>query len=201
MRVIGLTGGIASGKSTVTGMLRDMGARVADTDAIAREVVAPGRPAWEDIVAWLGRDILLADGAIDRRKLGELVFADSSARARLEAITHPRIAAAVKAAVAAAAAEGLPAVVLDVPLLYEAGWDKDVDEVWVVYVDEATQLSRLLARDDLTPDEARARMAAQMSLAEKARRADVVIDNGGDLAKTREQTAAAWRRAAGNGRA
>lgn len=201
MRVIGLTGGIASGKSTVTGMLRDMGARVADTDAIAREVVAPGRPAWEDIVAWLGQGILLADGAIDRRRLGDLVFADSAAREKLEAITHPRIAAAVKAAMAAAAAEGLPAVVLDVPLLYEAGWDKDVDEVWVVYVDEATQLSRLLARDDLTPDEARARMAAQMSLAEKARRADVVIDNGGDLAKTREQTAAAWRRAAGNGRA
>ena len=197
MRIIGLTGGIASGKSTVTNILRELGVRVVDTDAIAREVVAPGKPAWEDIVAWLGREILLPDGGIDRRKLGELVFSDNTARARLEGITHPRIAAEVKAAVEAAAAEGLPAVVLDVPLLYEAGWDKQVDEVWVVFVNAATQQSRLMARDGLTPDEVRARMAAQADLADKAQKADVVIDNGGDVASTREQAVRAWRRVTG----
>lgn len=197
MRIIGLTGGIASGKSTVTNILRELGARVVDTDAIAREVVTPGKPAWEDIVAWLGRDMLLAGGGIDRRRLGELVFSDSEARARLEGITHPRIAAEVKKAIEEAAAEGLAAVVLDVPLLYEAGWDKDVDEVWVVYVDAATQQGRLMARDRLTAGEARARMAAQAVLADKARKADVVIDNGGDITNTRDQVVRAWRRAAG----
>ncbi len=197
MRVIGLTGGIASGKSTVSGMLRELGARVIDADAIAREVVEPGRPALAEIVAWLGRDILLADGSLDRRKLGELVFGDSAARAALEGITHPRITAAAKEALAAAEREGCAVAVLDVPLLYEAGWDEGVDEVWVVYVDAATQLSRLMARDSLTAAQAAARVAAQMSLEEKARRADIVIDNSGDPGGTAAQVAAAWRRAAG----
>jgi dephospho-CoA kinase len=197
MRVIGLTGGIASGKSTVSGMLRELGARVVDADAIAREVVAPGRPAWEEIVAWLGRDILQADGSIDRRRLGELVFADREARAALEAITHPRIAAAAREALAAAARDGCAVAVLDVPLLYEAGWDRQVDEVWVVYVDAHTQVERLMARDGLTAAQAGVRIAAQGPLAAKADLADVVIDNGGGPESTRAQVAAAWRRAAG----
>ncbi|MDT8900729.1 dephospho-CoA kinase [Anaeroselena agilis] len=196
MRVIGLTGGIASGKSTVSGMLRELGARVIDADAIAREVVEPGRPARDEIVAWLGRDILLADGSLDRRKLGELVFGDSKARAVLEGITHPRITAAAKEALAAAEREGCAAAVLDVPLLYEAGWDAYVDEVWVVYVDAATQLRRLMERDSLTEGQAAARVAAQMSLEEKARRADIVIDNSGAPESTAAQVAAAWRRPA-----
>ncbi len=197
MRVIGLTGGIASGKSTVAAMLRELGARVIDADALAREVVEPGRPAWEEIVAWLGRDFLLADGSLDRRKLGELVFADGKARAALEGITHPRIMAAAKEALAAAERDGCAVAVLDVPLLYEAGWDEGVDEVWVVYVDEATQRKRLMARDGLTDGQAAARMAAQMSLAAKAGRADVVIDNSGDQESTAGQVAAAWERTAG----
>ncbi|MDR7867920.1 MAG: dephospho-CoA kinase [Sporomusaceae bacterium] len=197
MRVIGLTGGIASGKSTVSRILRELGARVIDADAIAREVVEPGRPALAEIVAWLGGDILLADGSLNRAKLGELVFADSAARAALESITHPRITAAAKEALAAAEREGCAVAVLDVPLLYEAGWDRYVDEVWVVYVDAATQLSRLTARDSLTAPQAAARVAAQMSLEEKARRADIVIDNSGDPQDTAVQVAAAWRGAAG----
>jgi dephospho-CoA kinase len=195
MRIIGLTGGIASGKSTVSRMLHELGATVVDTDVLAREAVAPGQPAWEEIVAWLGRDVLLPDGSLDRRKVGELVFGDAAARARLEGITHPRIEAAAQEALAAAARAGARVAVLDVPLLYEAGWDGKVDEVWVVFVDEATQKSRLMARDGLTAAQAAARMAAQMSLAEKARRADVVIDNGGDVGSTATQVAAAWRQA------
>ncbi len=197
MRVIGLTGGIASGKSTVSDMLRALGARVVDTDAIARAVVEPGKPAWEEIVTWQGRGILQPDGSIDRRRLGELVFADKAARAALEAITHPRIEAAAQEALAAAERDGCAVAVLDVPLLYEAGWDKRVDEVWVVFVDARTQLERLMARDGLTAAQAGARIAAQGPLAAKAERADVVIDNGGDPDRTRAQAAAAWRRVAG----
>ncbi len=197
MRVIGLTGGIASGKSTVSNMLRELGARVIDADVIAREVVEPGRPALAEIVAWLGRDVLLADGSLDRRKLGELVFGDSAARAALERITHPRITAAAKEALAAAERDGCAVAVLDVPLLYEAGWDRYVDEVWVVYVDAATQLSRLTARDKFDAGQAAARVAAQKSLEEKARRADVVIDNSGGPERTAAQVAAAWRRVSG----
>lgn len=197
MRIIGLTGGIASGKSTVSNMLRALGAAVVDTDVLAREVVEPGRPAWEEIVAWLGRGVMLADGTLDRRKVGDIVFGDAAARARLEGITHPRIATAAQEALAAAERAGAAVAVLDVPLLYEAGWDKLADEVWVVFVDEATQTSRLMARDGLTAGQAAARMAAQMSLAAKARRADVVIDNGGTPEETAGQVKAAWRRAAG----
>jgi len=194
VRIIGLTGGIASGKSTVANMLRALGARVVDADVIARRVVEPGQPAWEEIVAWLGRDILRPDGGLDRKKLGDLVFADGEARARLEMITHPRIAAAVEQALAEAEAEGLAAAVVDAPLLYEAGWDAKVDEVWVVAADDESQLRRLTARDGLTPEEAKARVAAQMALAEKRRRADVVIDNSSDLERTRREVRRAWRR-------
>jgi dephospho-CoA kinase len=197
VKVIGLTGGIASGKSTVSRLLREMGATVIDIDAIAREVVAPGLPAWEEIVAWQGRAILQADGSLDRRRLGDIVFGDDKARARLEEITHPRITVAANAALAAAEQAGAVVAVLDMPLLYEAGWQKKLDEVWVVYVDAATQLRRLTARDTLTAGQAKARVAAQLSLDEKARRADVVIDNSGSAAATAAQVAAVWCREAG----
>jgi dephospho-CoA kinase len=193
MRIIGLTGGIASGKSTVTRMLRQLGARVVDIDAIARQVVAPGEPAWQEVVDWLGRPYLLADGNLDRRRVADLVFADDKARARLEAITHPRIGEAVDREVAAAKADGLPAVVLDVPLLFEAGWVDRVDEVWVVYASEEDRLTRLQERDNLSRQAAEARMIAQLSLDEKVRQATVVIDNSKDLESTGRQVAAAWR--------
>lgn len=194
MRIVGLTGGIASGKSTVSRMLVELGVRVVDIDAIARQVVAPGEPAWREVVDWLGRPYLLADGNLDRRKVADLVFADSSARARLEAIIHPRIAEIVDREVAAARAEGLKALVLDVPLLFEAGWADRVDEVWVVYADDETRLKRLQERDKLSRRAAEARLAAQMSLAEKVRQASVVIDNSRDIEYTGRQVMAAWRR-------
>lgn len=194
MRIIGLTGGIASGKSTVSRMLRELGARVVDIDAIARQVVAPGEPAWREVVDWLGQQVLLIDGNLDRRKVADLVFADSKARARLEAITHPRIGETVDREVAAARNAGLPALVLDVPLLFEAGWVDRVDEVWVVFADEAGRLKRLQERDKLGRQAAEARMAAQLSLDEKVRQASLVIDNSKDIENTRHQVAVAWRR-------
>lgn len=192
---IGLTGGIASGKSTAAACLAALGADIIDADQLAREIVQPGQPAWQDIVDWLGEAILAASGEIDRKQLGDVVFRQPEARKRLEAITHPRIEAAVKQRLQQAAAQGRQIAVVDVPLLFEVGWDSWVDEVWVVYVDAATQLQRLCARNGFTPEEAKARVAAQGSLTEKCRRADVVIDNNGDQETACRQLELAWRQA------
>lgn len=191
--VIGLTGGIASGKSTVVAMLRELGARVIDADQLARRVVEPGAEAYNDVVAAFGPDILLPGGCIDRQALGEIVFADPAARRRLNELTHPHIRARMWAGVEAARAEGLPAVVLDIPLLIESGLQDKVDRVWVVYIDRAAQLSRLIIRDGLSREQAEARLAAQIALDEKRRHADAVIDNCGSLVATRRQVAALWR--------
>lgn len=196
MRIIGLTGGIASGKSTVSSLLAGLGAAIIDTDVIARQVVAPDEPAWRDIVAWLGEGILQPDRTINRARLGDLVFSDSEARRRLEEITHHRIKEKALAHLAKLRRDGAGAAVLDAPLLYEAGWDKLVDEVWVVYAGPDIQLARLMSRDKLSRGQAAARMAAQMSLTEKARLADVVIDNSTDIATTEKQVAEAWNKTA-----
>lgn len=201
MRIIGLTGGIASGKSTVSAMLRDLGARVLDADAYARQAVQPGSAALCEIVAAFGPEVLLPDGTLDRRKLGAIVFADPAARQRLNGIVHPRVRELMRADIERARAEGLPAVVIDVPLLFEGGLDRLCDETWVVQVDRATQKARLRARDRLSEAEAEARLDAQMPLSEKAARATAVIDNGGDLAATRGQVERLWRRALAAGRA
>lgn len=194
MRIIGLTGGIGSGKSTVAEMLVQLGARLIDADKLAREVVRPGEAAWQEIIDWLGPDILLSDSSINRKRLGGIIFADPEARAKLDRITHPYISSAMRQALAEAASVGAKLVVVDIPLLFEKGWGKLADEIWVVYVDEATQLDRLMARDSLSRSEAAARIGAQMSLTDKARLADVVIDNSKDIDDTRQQVEAAWRR-------
>ncbi|MDR3590260.1 MAG: dephospho-CoA kinase [Negativicutes bacterium] len=193
MRIVGLTGGIASGKSTVAGLLEKLGARVIDADKLAREVVRPGEPAWQEIVDWLGPDILLPDRTLSRERIARLVFSDSQARSRLEAITHPAIRRCVKQAVAAAKEQGAAVVVLDIPLLFEVGWTEMMDEIWVVYVDQSTQEARLMDRDRMTLRDALARIASQMSLAEKARLATTVIDNSKDFAYTKEQVEVAWQ--------
>ncbi len=201
-----MTGGIASGKSTVSERLRRLGAVIVDADGIAREIVKQGKPAWQDIVEWLGPGVLSPGGGLDRSRLGDLVFRDAAARRKLESITHPRIREAALRALAEADRAGRPVAVIDVPLLFEAGWDKLADETWVVYVDPATQLDRLMKRDGLTAEQAKARIDAQMSLEEKTRLADVVIDNSKDPENTGRQVDEAWRQAramaeqAGNGR-
>lgn len=201
MRIIGLTGGIGSGKSTVAEMLVQLGARLIDADKLAREVVRPGEAAWQEIIDWLGPDILLSDSSINRKRLGGIIFADPEARAKLDRITHPYISSAMRQALAEAASVGAKLVVVDIPLLFEKGWGKLADEIWVVYVDEATQLDRLMARDSLSRSEAAARIGAQMSLTDKARLADVVIDNSKDIDGTRQQVEAAWRRTTTTARA
>lgn len=195
MKIVGLTGGIASGKSTVSRFLAAAGARIIDADALARQVVEPGRPAFQAVVERFGADILKGDGTIDRDRLAAAVFADPAQRAALEGIIHPAVAramAALLAEIEATAPESV--VVLDVPLLFEAGMEAGLDLVVVVDAPEAVQLERLMKRSGLSREEALARVRAQITMAEKRRRADVVIDNSGPLASTQSQVAALWRR-------
>ncbi|MFN2451172.1 MAG: dephospho-CoA kinase [Candidatus Dormibacteria bacterium] len=186
MRVIGLTGGIASGKSTVAAMLAEHGAVVVDADRLAREVVAPGQPALAEVVATFGGQVLQPDGALDRTALGRLVFADDAARRRLEAITHPPVRTLMAQRVAeAVTCSGAPLVVADIPLLFEGGRGHEFSGVLLVAATEATQLRRLQERDGLDDAAARQRLAAQLPMEEKRRRATWVIDNDAALPATR----------------
>ncbi|HET9050297.1 MAG TPA: dephospho-CoA kinase [Candidatus Dormibacteraeota bacterium] len=191
-RVIALTGGIATGKSTVAALLAGHGAAVVDADAIAREVVEPGQPALAQITAEFA-DALGPDGRLDRSALGAIVFAHAARRRRLEEILHPRITALMAERVAAAVADGAPLVVADVPLLYEGGGQGGYDGVMVAWADADTQLERLMARDGLTRDAAVQRLAAQLPVDEKRARATWVVDNGGSPDATRAQVDAWWR--------
>jgi dephospho-CoA kinase len=189
--LVGLTGGIASGKSSVSRQLVELGCRLVDADLLAREVVAPNEPAWRAIVEAFGADVAGPDGQLDRKRLGALVFADPARRKVLEGITHPAIAARRQAILDAWAAEGFDGlVVLDIPLLIEVGAAGEVDRVVVVYAEPAAQLGRLMARDSFARAEAERRVASQMPLAEKVRRADFVIDNSGEPAETQAQVRA-----------
>jgi dephospho-CoA kinase len=194
MYQIGLTGGIASGKSTVSRLLSELGALIVDADAIAHTVVTPGQPAWRQIIDYFGDQILFPDGNINRRKLGDIVFNDPEKRKHLEAITHPAIWSQVATEVKLAEAAGYQVIVLDVPLLLETDWNRMVNEVWVVYVDRQTQINRLMVRDSLTQQQAEMRIASQLSLEEKKQRADVVIDNSGSPDSTRRQVENLWER-------
>lgn len=182
MRLIGLTGGIATGKSTFAAALRSLGAPVIDADLLARAAVEKGTPGLADIVAAFGPDVLDGDGALDRQRMAARVFADPAARARLEAIVHPAVRALFRAQLARLAALGHEVAFYDVPLLFEARLQAEVDLVVVVWAPRATQLARLSRRDGLSADEAGARLAAQLPIDEKAALADVVIVNDGDPA-------------------
>jgi len=188
--LVGLTGGIATGKSTVNAMLASPSVRVVDADALAREVVEPGTPAYKQIVAEFGQEVLQPDGHLDRARLAEVVFADPAKRKRLEAITHPAIRARFEKIMADLERAGFDGILIwDASLLVEGGGNKNMDRVVVVTTDPATQLRRLMERDRCSEEAARARTASQMPLAIKARYADYVIDNSG----TREQTEARVR--------
>ena len=194
MKIIGLTGGIACGKSTVSTELRTLGAAIIDADALAHELSQPHRPIYNAYVERFGSEIVAADGTLDRAAIARRVFADPAVRAEVEAIAHPIIRTAAEERLCAARDENKRAAVLDVPLLFEAGWDVLADEVWVVALPAEEQLERLLARDkSMSEGEARARISAQMSLAEKCARADIVIDNSGTAKETRECIEQLWR--------
>lgn len=196
MVIIGLTGGIASGKSTVSRILRELGSPVIDADAIVHQLQAPGTPVTAAIAREFGPEVIRPDGSLDRAALGAIVFRDPARRKALETIVHPAVRERMWADVDRYRAEGRPAVVLDVPLLIEGGMYRTVDQVWLVYADRATEHARLMARDGLTAEEADRRIAAQMDLDEKRRYAQVIIDNRGSVAETREQVEAAWRQTA-----
>ncbi len=193
MKVIGLTGGIASGKSEVARHLTALGAVVIDADQLARHVVQPGEQGYQAIVARFGREILQADGSLDRKALGRIVFGDPEARKALEAITHPAIARLAAQRLSRERDQGTPVVFYMAPLLFEAGLVATMDEVWVVSVSEETQLARLMARDGIDREEALRRVAAQQPLAGKVARAHVVIDNSGLPEQTTSLVEEAWR--------
>ena len=183
--LVGLTGGIATGKSTVNALFASPSVRVVDADALAREVVEPGTPALKQIVAEFGKEVLQPDGRLDRARLGEIVFPDAAKRKRLEAITHPAIRARFEKIMADLERAGFDGILIwDASLLVESGGIKNMDRVVVVTTDPATQLRRLMERDRCSEEAARARTASQMPLAVKARYADYVIDNSGSRAQT-----------------
>lgn len=192
-RVIGLTGGIASGKSTVARMLAALGAAVIDADQVARDVVRPGQPALEAIVATFGAEMLTPTGELDRKRLAACVFADREARRRLERITHPRIAEETARHVAALGERGVPVAVYEASLLVEGGMHHGLDGLIVVAAPEEVQRRRMQERDGFSPEEAARRLAAQAPLRDKIAVADYVIDGSADLETTRAQVAAAWR--------
>jgi dephospho-CoA kinase len=192
MGVIGLTGGIATGKSTVARMLAARGAAVVDADRIAREVVAPGTPGLAAVIDEFGAEVLGPSGGLDRERLGRIVFAAPERRRRLEAITHPLIRALTAERVAAALAAEPALVAVDIPLLFEAGRQADFPATMLVYADPETQIRRLLARDRLTEVEARQRLAAQMPIDEKRRLATWIVDNSGGLDVTADAVATWW---------
>ena len=194
MKIIGLTGGIACGKSTVSTELRALGAAIIDADALAHELSQPHQPLYNAYVQRFGREIVTENGTLDRAAIARRVFADPAVRAEVDAIAHPLIRMAAEERLRAAREENKRAAVLDVPLLFEAGWDALADETWVVALPREEQLARLLARDtSMDEGEARARIAAQMPLAEKCARADVIIDNSGTKEEIREYIGKLWK--------
>ena len=193
MRIIGLTGGIACGKSTVSNVLKDCGARIVDADAIAHELSRPNQPIFHVYVELFGPEIVTPEGTLDRAEIARRVFSDTVLRDKMNARVHPIIRAAAEERLDAAHMDGTAVVVLDVPLLFEAGWDALTNDTWVVALPPEEQLARLLARDHTMDEaEARARIAAQMPLAEKCMRADVVIDNSGTREETKERVERLW---------
>lgn len=186
--IIGLTGGIASGKSTVSRMLEERGAIIVDADRISREIVMPGSPVLQTIAEEFGAELILEDGTLDRKRLGAMIFADEHKRLRLNEIMHPPIRAEMQRRISEFEnrhPERL--IVADIPLLYESNLQHMFPEVMVVYVPVSLQLERLMKRDGLTKEEAMARIRAQMPIEDKRRLADIVIDNSQDLEATSEQ--------------
>lgn len=185
MKVVGLTGGIGSGKSTVAGTLERLGAYVIDADKLAREVVDVGTEGLAAVRARFGETVMAADGAsLDRRALGRVVFEDAAARRDLEGILHPRISALFAERVQAARMSGAPLVVYDVPLLFERDSASMFDTVVVVWARQETRRARIAARDELSEAEIKARMASQIPLEQKVQQADHVIDNDGSQEAT-----------------
>jgi dephospho-CoA kinase len=190
VKLVGLTGGIASGKSAVAAILKRLGAAVIDADELSREVVQPGEEAWKEIVDTFGPDILQQDQTLDRGKLRKIVFDNPQARKKLESIIHPRVRARAEEKIRELAAAGKSVIVYEVPLLFEVQLHHSLRPVILVACDTTTQINRLRDRDHLTEAEAQKHLVAQMSLDEKRKLADYTIENGGSLEELEGQVRA-----------
>ncbi len=190
-RVAGLTGTVGSGKTTVARMFAERGAFVIDADEIAHRVIEPGQPAHEEIVQFFGKEVLLPDGRIDRKRLGRLVFGNEMLRKKLNEITHPRVAEMMLKELKKAA-EYHRRILLDVPLLFEAGMEKWLRPVILVYATPEVCIARIMKRDGLSKEEACRRLQSQMPADLKREKADFIIDNTGSFEKTRQQVERMW---------
>lgn len=195
MLVVGLTGGVATGKSTVASFLQQLGAVILDADVYAREAVRPGEPALEEIRRAFGDEIILPDGNLDRARLAKIVFHDVRRRRELEAILHPRVRSRMAAELAAWKTKGTARVVVcDIPLLFETGIGREAfDRILVVFAPREVQKERLMRRNRLSPEEAEMRIRAQIPTEEKVKEADDLVDNSGDLADTFRQVERIWK--------
>ncbi len=193
MKIIGLTGGISSGKTTVAQFLVELGAVVIDADKIGHEVLRSDAEVWQEVVAAFGEGVLTPNGDISRKKLGRIVFGAPESLPKLNMIMHRRIAERVGAELEGYRKQGVGVVVVEAPLLLEAGWASQVDEVWVTTASEATILKRLKGRTGFSEAESLERIRAQMSVAERVKRADVVIDTNCELGELKEKVAELWQ--------
>ena len=194
--IVGLTGGIVSGKSTVALMFKDLGAKIIDADKLGHSVILPHKPAWEKIVKIFGKDILQNDLTIDREKLGKIVFANQSLLKKLNDITHPEITKIIKKEIDSLKNKTYKQkkiLIIDAALIYEAKIDRLMDKIIVVYIDEDEQIKRLIKRNNLSKDEALQRIKSQMPMKEKVKMADYVIDNSNSLDKTKKQVEKIWK--------
>ena len=182
--ILGLTGGIATGKSTVVSVFHAYGFPIVDGDVIAREIVEPNEAGLQAIVAHFGEGILLPNGHLDRKQLGSIIFADEQKRQQLDALLDPILRQSITAQIHQY--HDAPLVIADIPLLFEAKYEQFMDKIAVVYVPEAVQLERLMNRDTLTKEQAQQRIASQLPIEEKKQRADIVFDNQGSIAQTKE---------------
>ncbi len=194
MLVIGLTGGIGTGKTEVSRLLAQLGATVINADQVGHEAYTPHSEAWQEVVRTFGEDILQASGEIDRRKLGGIVFADSERLATLNGIMHPRMAAIVREKLEVLESQGTDVAVVEAAVLFEAGWDALVGEVWTTESLADTVVERLQQRNGFAPAEIRKRIASQMPSEDRARRADEVIENDGELEDLETAVRGIWKR-------
>lgn len=188
--VLGLTGGIATGKSTVVSVFKRLGFPVVDADVIAREIVEIGMPALGEVVSLFGSEILNSDGSLDRKKLGEIIFSDEEKRKKLNSILSPFLKERILAEIADKKSKA-PLVIVDIPLLYEGGYEKFVDKVAVVYIPKTMQLTRLMKRDNLTEREAQQRITSQLPIEKKRQKADILFDNQNSIEET-EKLVGKW---------
>ncbi len=194
MKVIGLTGGIGSGKSTVSRLLGEMGAVLIDADKVGHEAYQPGTETWKELVAAFGDEIVAPDRTIDRKKLGAIVFAAPEELTRLNRIVHPRMFNMMKDRIEKYRQQGVKVVVIEAAILFEANWTSLVDEVWVTVASEATVVQRAIERTGLPEDQIRARIRSQLSNEERIKKADVVITNDGDVKELRVKVEALWKK-------